>query len=210
MAPLARTRWKLLLVVAGIVQAIVTVIRYVGLFNPSLSALTLVPPWLFISIAFFFPFGIVFGFQMKTIHPQLVRFRWVLFACAAVFAIFAIIEQEYLYRNTSLPYGATFPSISTSLWSAFIILSFLGFENLKIPFTKFFNDIGNKTYGIYLTHPLILTIVSKMTYHLFPDLLAFYLVFLLILVPLAIGLPLLAMRVYTRLPIKKSYRYVFG
>jgi peptidoglycan/LPS O-acetylase OafA/YrhL len=70
--------------------------------------------------------------------------------------------------------------------------------------------LGGKSFGVYLIHAPALEITARLVYHLLPVLLAFQAGFLILLVALALGFPLLLMAAVNRSPASPVYKYIFG
>ena len=99
---LARTRYKLLLILTGLIQLISIGSRYdslLGLNTPVLQ------PFLFMNNAeffttriFSFSFGIVCGLHFSQFKQGLIRFRWALLGSTVMFFILGVVEWEFLLR----------------------------------------------------------------------------------------------------------------
>jgi peptidoglycan/LPS O-acetylase OafA/YrhL len=210
LVPWARNRPQLLLALMALLQLVTIGILYIRLINPDLLPFERFPNWLFTRMAIYFPFGIVFGFHLQSMKKWLAKVKWGLLIAFIVLAVLVLVEQGYLYQNTELLYGATFPSFSAMVYALVVILCYLAFEKVSIPFAKSLNRIGNKSYGIYLVHPIVLMVVARGTYHFIPNLLAYPVLFLFFLIICGIGVPLLLMEAMVKTPARKLFRYVFG
>jgi surface polysaccharide O-acyltransferase-like enzyme len=186
-------------------------LSYVRIYYPESPILPPPAPTCFFArYAVYFPLGIVFGFHLQRMKQWLVKVKWGLLSLAILFAFLTLVEQEYLYRNTALIYGATFPSLSSFFYTNFFILCYLAFANVEIPLSKWIYQIANKSYGIYLVHPLILALTAKSIYHIAPWMLKYQAIFQPLLIVVGIGMPLLLMKLVLKTPAKKTYRYLFG
>jgi peptidoglycan/LPS O-acetylase OafA/YrhL len=90
------------------------------------------------------------------------------------------------------------------------VLWWLAVVSPPLPIVNVLHWLGARTYGIYLAHFLVLWGVAKGVYHIAPGLLAHQELFQPLLIVTGIGLPVAAMFLFTRSPLRKTYRVVFG
>jgi len=74
----------------------------------------------------------------------------------------------------------------------------------------FLYHLGVNTLGIYLLHRTVLLVVPKIVYHVLPVILGIQVIYQLVLISLAIGVPLLLMAIIRRLSVRKFNRLLFG
>src|SRR5690606_21977918 len=149
-----------------------------------------IPRWIF-----FFALGITISLYGSQIRPAIFRFKWYILVSAAIFLTISIVEAEAFYR---LGLGTWHPTayidnVSFHLYSVFFLLSFLAISQTPIPSTKFIDHLGSKSYGIYLTHYLSMTLIAKIIYHLAPWVLNQAWLFQPILLAVGLGIPLAMM-----------------
>jgi peptidoglycan/LPS O-acetylase OafA/YrhL len=214
LVPIAKTRGRLLLYIALLVQLGTMGLRYTAVFGikaPGLSQMIhFTPDWSPPRWAFFFVFGIFCGFQFERLRPWLDRFKWRLLVAVVVLGLLAIIEPEVVYRTTGADWRFVPFPISTFLYSIALILCFLAFEKVPIPFSNIFSQLGARSYGIYLLHYKGMEFVARIIYHAVPWLLALELLYQPILLFFGLGVPLLFMWAIARSFARRYYRYLFG
>jgi peptidoglycan/LPS O-acetylase OafA/YrhL len=103
-----------------------------------------------------------------------------------------------------------FRSILNNVYALAIIGSFLAFDLPHIFTSKRIIKIGQRSYGIYLVHVLVLTYLSKILYHVAPWIFGFQFLYQSILIAAGIGVPMLLMEIMARSPARRYYKYVFG
>jgi membrane-bound acyltransferase YfiQ involved in biofilm formation len=214
LVPFAKKNWKSLLLIAALIELGARGLRYANTLDPSNSLvnqwIALTPTWLFYTRMFWFVLGMVLGFHLQTIKPMIIRIRWWLMVGLVVFFIVGVIEWEVILRLSGENWISPWDSIVDWLYSLFFILVYIVFDQLKIPYSKQIGNIGSKSYGIYLSHTLVLIISSKLVYHLVPAILAYQIIYQPLLISLGIAIPLMLMAVVDRSPFRKYYTYIFG
>lgn len=211
---LAKQNWKTLLLGAALIQLIPIIFRYLRLLlgpTPLLSTLIQwTPDQIFIRWAVYFPLGIVGGLYMDTFKTWLLKHR-ILLAVVLVGSYLAMFfETELIFFLTPDHWRPGPSSIFYVLYGLSFILTYLAFENWNIPFARAFTQIGAKSYGLYLTHFLVMTIAAKLVYHFLPWLLSQQFLFQLLMMALGLFVPLLFMVIIARSPLKRIYPYIFG
>lgn len=210
---IAKTKPRLLLLVAAVVQmssVFLLYLHFFGAVSTPPQMIFWIPGWAFIPWSFFFAIGVVSGFHSESLKQWLVRFKWWLFAAAIGTGFLSLFESEVIYRATGEDWrgGALF--ISTILFALLFVLCFLAFDKVSILFSNFFYQIGSRSYGIYLIHYLAMTFVARLVYHFVPSILAYQVLFVLVLIVAGMGIPMLFMRVVARSPARWVFRYLFG
>lgn len=212
--PLARARWKLTLLLAGLFQLIVLGLRYasiVGLDWPALQPFyVLTRSWLFTGFLFWFTFGIVFGFHAPTFKAAFVRVRWAALAGMVLMFLVGVLEWENLLRLSGQAWIAPEETLVDQVYAGLLLIVFLGFEQLSLPAFKTISQIGTKSFGVYLAHSLALTYTAKLIYHFAPALLGVQWVLQPILYAAGLGFPLLLMEIVARSPARRYYSLLFG
>lgn len=202
-----------LLAVTGILQFGILINDYVGIFihTPIINLiLNITPTWLFIRWAFFYVLGLVFSFQIETIKNYLSKNKFRILAITILLGILSVIEPELIFRTTGIEMRFSPATFSTNIYSVAFILLALAYplENLSI--SRFLCNLGNQSFGIYLLHMQLMTFISRLAYHFFPILLTNQVFYQPVLWFFGLGIPLLAMKLVSRSPIRKYYRYIFG
>ena len=101
-------------------------------------------------------------------------------------------------------------TIIDNLYAAMFLLSFLAFEQVRLPMADKMSYLGSKSYGIYLVHSPVIEYTARVIYHLIPVLLSFQLLFQSSLWVAGLGVPLLLMAIVNRSPFRRFYNYLFG
>jgi surface polysaccharide O-acyltransferase-like enzyme len=90
------------------------------------------------------------------------------------------------------------------------MLALLSVDKLKLPFTPQIMDVGAKAFGVYLIHEQVLELVGTLMFRFAPSLLGYQILYQPIMIFFALGVPLLLMRIVSRSPARKLYKYSFG
>ena len=205
---IGRRHGTALLVTVGLYQALLLALRYPAMFGveggmPGWLAIVK-PPVIFTSMsdwAIYFPLGLVLSMHDRALKARLVRMRWVAVgATAVVFGLgilnaFGIVSAPWARFVAPLPLMFLLPTINRA----------------SIPSLRLFEDLGKRSYGIYLAHFVVINLVvfiaSRRDIGLDGVPLIVFPSFLIV----ALGVSLLLMDVMARiLPARKIYRYVFG
>lgn len=200
-------RWGWLLLLAiGLYQLFLLYAVKPELFgaNPPGWTWWLTPPVLRNTMAdwaIYFPLGLIFSMHNAAIKPHLQRWKWI--SLAAVVALFAL--------GILNAFGAL-----TAPWARFVapvpLMFLLPIINRSaIPLVGRFEQVGRRSYGIYLVHFIVLDLVLFLARQLAPGLFAWPVVLYPLLFIAALFIPLLVMEWAAKRPsTRKVYRYVFG
>jgi probable poly-beta-1,6-N-acetyl-D-glucosamine export protein len=209
----ARRNWKLLLIVTGLVQLVVQGIQLailVGGSAPWVGTLQdITPKWLFTGRIFWFACGIVIGFYPEKFKEALYRMRWVLLSVSAVAIPLAMWEWEFYFRRADVWLGQR-ETLLDIFCTVTVIGCFFAFAAVRLPLTRFFENLGKDTYGVYLVHLFFITYTAKLIYRLLPPLLNDPILLLVILSAAGLVGSLALMRLVQRSPARKFYSYLFG
>lgn len=204
--PLARRYGALLLIATGLVQLALLNIREPGMFLFEFPAFTarLFPPVIGNSFAdwgIYFPMGLVFSLHARALKPYLLRWRWAFVAATVIIFVLGLLHVQGLV---------------TAPWARFLCPVPLLFvipvvERRAIPAVAQLEMVGKRSYGLYLTHLIVIDLLLVFMRFLFPTLLNYQLLLVPILFSAGVALPLLLMNVMSqRAQARKVYRYVFG
>ncbi|PKO13682.1 MAG: hypothetical protein CVU39_17795 [Chloroflexi bacterium HGW-Chloroflexi-10] len=196
----------LLLVIRGMQYLLILNIHFSGeIFIRAIS-----PSWMLFGGLFWFSLGIVVGFNLNAILAKLSRWRWV-FLCSAILLIPAgIWEWETLLANSGRGWFPTRETILDALYALMVLGVFLSFPLKQIAKSKWLNYLGSKSFGIYLSHTLVLTLTAKLIYNFAPQILGWQWLFQPILILLGLSIPILIMEITERTFLKRWYAYIFG
>lgn len=210
----ARQRWLPALILAGLMQLVVQLLYYPALFNVHVGVLQplvdVAPKWFFPVRIFWFTLGVVAGFHMKAFERFVRRIRWWAFALVLLLLPLGILEWELIQDFSGQPWLAHRETILDSLFGAAVIFGFLGFKQAAVPYTPQLNELGSKSFGIYLIHSPVMQYASRLLYHVAPWVLASQLLLQPFLIVLGLAVPLTMMAVVSRSPARPYYKYSFG
>lgn len=218
LVPLARSRPKQLLFVAGFIQAATFGLQYLKIFSAAVAELPLVS-WVglinyqaaFFSWTIYFTLGLVFGFHGERIKQRLAQWKWHLIGLMIVAATASMFEAEIIYWTTGHDNRYVPFTISSILYSLAIILDYVAFDQIRIPASGMIQQIGSKSYGVYLVHLPMIEYAARVIRQVAPWILAYQVtVFAPLMLALGLGGPLLLMALTRKSPARKYYHYVFG
>ncbi len=200
-----KTRPRATVGVALALQAGVGLVVYSGVLGTSRALWYLALPWVG-----FFVLGMAASLQLDALKGLLARQRPLVFAAALSLGVLAIVEADIGYRLTgNTSWRDTAFTWIGSLYSLAVIAAVLAGEG-RLPFARAAQYLSTRTYGIYLTHALVLTVLGSLFAQAVPGLLAQGWWVWLPLAAAALGLPLLVMHLVARLRRPRLYRTVFG
>jgi peptidoglycan/LPS O-acetylase OafA/YrhL len=151
--------------------------------------------------AIYFPMGLVFSMHNSTLKPHLQRWKWV--SLTAVILLF-LLGMLNVFGVVAAP------------WARFIVPVPLMFllpiiNRNRIPAVSRFEQVGRRSYGVYLMHFILLDWALYFINELLPGLFVYPLIVYPLLFVVALFVPLLIMEAVARRPsTRKVYRYVFG
>jgi len=212
--PWMRSHWKPVLLSAGLIQCGALASRYPTIlgwdFAPAAWIGGATPGFLFPQTVFWFFFGVYVGFHLEEFKTWLGRWKRVFLPLTAILAVLALFEWEVLFRLSGrewLPPGVT---LLDSLYAGCFILTFVAYENARVPARRRLGDLGVASFGIYLMHAPVLELVSRTAYHFMPRLLAHQILFQPALIIAGLGIPMLLMYMVNRSPARPYYKFIFG
>lgn len=215
---LAKTHLRLLLLLAALAHLAGLIAVYLGLFvEVPRIAYVIFAEILFPRDLIYFVFGIVTGFHLPALKQWLARVKWGLVAMVIISAILTLIEAEVFYRikgggndYTNHILGG-YLTVPMTMYILSFILCFLAFEETPLPFSKLLNQLGSRSYGLFLLHPIVMEIVPRLIYHLAPWLLGYEILYQPVLIITGVGIPFIFMLFLANRPqTRVAYRYLFG
>lgn len=150
--------------------------------------------------AIFFPLGLVYGLHTKRMLPWIKRNAWWLLIATVLLLFVAMLNA---YKFVAFPLARHLSTLTFSL-------ALPAFTRERIPLVRAFEKLGKRSYGLYLTHlivldTMVLFLISMAPWVIRLPWLLFPLLFVLgLLVPMAI------MELVARGPTRRVYRYIFG
>lgn len=215
----ARFNARSLLWVSAILQVVGIGLFYLRVywpgFPPALQPWIDVGPLQYLRFAFAFPLGMFAGMFPQRVKEPLAKLKRPLPWLVLVFFGLSAIESGFAYH-----YGAQNPAVwsiggdqtrlSAALFSLAFVACFIVYENIKLPLNNQLIKMGTRSYGLYLSHYVILGILGKVLQRILPDALQQgWLIFPTLFILTAV-LAMLLMEIVARSPFKRIYRYIFG
>jgi hypothetical protein len=214
MAPLAKNKWGWLLGFLMLIQIIAITrgyLRLLGFQNSITDLLGVVFSNQVAEFILFYGLGMISGFRLPELKEGLFKFRWLLLAGTIIFAVLAVVEAEWVFRQFDNEiWRSSTLSFPTFLFSISFILCFLSFDHISLPFSNFFYSLGASTLAIYLIHKSILLVLPKIVYHAAPFVLGQQWLYQPLLIGISVVIPLIMMNLTRRTPLSKYYRLLYG
>ena len=132
--------------------------------------------------------------------PRLLKSRSLL---AFLTILFFVLGGLHFQKVIVLPVAA-----SLSAFTFVLLLPVL--DRGSIPMVKRLEEIGKRSYGLYLTHLIVLDLVLLGIGFIWPSLFNYQVLLLLPLFLIALTVPLSLMRALSRSRAKVIYRYLLG
>jgi len=147
-----------------------------------------------------FPIGIVISLNMQKVRPWLLKLKWVFFSLAVISFLIALLDAREILNL----------QITRFIGPILFLLVIPVIQRNSIPGVHRFEEVGKRSYGIYLTHLIILDTFFLLISKVFPVALKFSLIITPIALFLGLLIPITAMNFVSRSPFRKYYRYLFG
>lgn len=191
---------------AAIVQGVMIGTSYFVEGRVGMGLWHLFPTWIL-----FFAGGTVAGFNADILRLWLAKHRRSLLLAAVLFGAVAVLEADLIYRGLGYSDWRDRPfTLPTSLYGAAFILAFLAYDTVSLPFPAFFNYLSSRTYGIYLIHSTLLSLLFIAAGPVLSLLSLYPLLTQPVLIALALGVPLGLMWLVLQTPARRLYRHLFG
>lgn len=210
----ARRRSTSMFVTFLLLQLAIYAKNYAALVFPEstlvASIAQLIPKWLFVSYLFWFSAGILASTHVRLIERWATSFRHV--AGYVVIGLFlsGYLEWELLGRWTGQIWMPHYETLIDGLYSVAVILAVLGWVSAPRGLTRWLNLLGERSYGIYLIHPIVMEYAARGVYRLAPGLLNQGWFFEALLISLGLGIPLLTIGFVRRSRARIAYPLLFG
>ena len=147
-----------------------------------------------------FPLGIVFGLNNTKIRPWLMKSKWVFLSLTLVFYALGIGNA---FKTVDFPFAQFIAPI------LFLFVIPVISRN-SIPAVRQLEEVGKRSYGVYLTHLVILDTIYSLISKLIPVTLRYYVILIPLILLIGLFIPLGIMRYFSKSPLRKHYRYIFG
>lgn len=215
------TRWarknpKSLIAVAAGLQGLSIAALYARIylpsFPPALASWVDLGPMQYLRFGVYFPLGLVFGMFPALVKQPLVKVKaWLPWLVLGFFGL-SVAETMLAYHlgGRYWPIGGDQTKLTSALMSLAIIACFIAFDQISVPFRKFVIKLGTNSYGLYLSHYVILGVLAKLFERFLPWVALQGWLFFPLLFILTVALAVLLMEATAKLPTKRFYRYIFG
>ena len=213
--PLAKSRWKLLIGIVGVIEVVRYGVRYLDVLGADIPGLnlmiTMTPKWLIPTLFFWFTFGVIAGCHRQPLAQWLGRMKWWLLATMIGLVGLMMLEYVVITLLTAQPWlGPYFGGMSRVVYPLIFILSFLAFDKLTLPFSKNLSQLGTKSLGIYLAHGPVMYVAAVVMYRQLPWVLEHQILYQGVLIVVGLGIPLVLMAAISNSRARGAYRYIFG
>lgn len=210
----ARRRPFRLLVVFSVLQLAIYTKNYAALVWPDSqfvgSVVQVMPKWLFVSYLFWFSAGILASMHIHLLERWAEIFRRVAGYVVAGLFLMGYLEWELLGRWTGQLWMPHYETLVDCLYSAAVILAVLGWVSAPRGLANWLNALGERSYGIYLIHPIVMEYTARGIYRLVPEMLSKGWFVESMLITLGLGVPVLMISVVRRSRARVAYPFLFG
>ncbi len=148
----------------------------------------------------YFPLGVIYSLKARNVNPILVRLKWVFASLTVVFFGISILDVA---KVVSFPLAAFLAPVMFMLFLPSIRRDF-------IPLVRQLEQVGKKSYGLYLTNLTTLFLMLVVVKAFVPAVLHYQVLILPFLFALTLIIPLALMSNLERMPVRRAYPYVFG
>jgi len=214
LVPLARTRPAATLGISIALALAVTLLRYPLVLQPGERfmprLLQLASNWNLPKYAPWFIGGIVAESNLERFRSVLQRYHRLIVGGAVVLGVLGLVESEALRVASGRDWVPADVSLLSAGFALLLMLSLLAVDIPESILTERLRMLGTAAFGIYLMHVPVLEVTARGLYHLAPGLLGATVLLYLILVIAGVGLPVAAMALVRRTPMRVAYSYLFG
>jgi peptidoglycan/LPS O-acetylase OafA/YrhL len=195
----------LLLILIGLYQLVLINLLnpgYLGFELPEMARFLAVPvlrttlaDW-----AIYFPLGLVLGMRARQWIPRSQRLMWMFAGLTLLLFVLGLLNAFAIF---------SFP-LARFLCPLPLVLLLPGIKRDSIPLVRPLERVGRRSYGIYLTHLIILNLVLFALNPLIPGIFTLPILVSLLFFLIGVGVPLLIMESVAKGPAKQFYRSIFG
>jgi peptidoglycan/LPS O-acetylase OafA/YrhL len=166
--------------------------------------------WFFPGLLFWFTLGIAAGGHMAAFKGWVERLARPALLLAPFLVLASMLEWETLQRASGVIGMGQFPTFGDALYAAAVLIAFLGGSAWPRQIERRLQELGVRSFGIYLVHGLGLILMAKAVYHLAPQWLPHQWLFQPLLFAAGLALPLALMWLVDRSPLRRFYKVLFG
>ncbi|MCC6456186.1 MAG: acyltransferase [Caldilineaceae bacterium] len=205
LAAVAKRYGLALIVLIALYQLFLIIVEYPGTLNVTLpgGSQILSLPILGKTLALwgiYFPLGLVYALNLKRIQPWLQRIWPLLVALTIIFYGLDVLHTAGIVR---LP-------MAVHLYPLTFVMLVPLIKRNWIPQVTQVEYLGKRSYGLYLTHLLVIDLALTAIRDLLPGLTSFPLLIAAPVFIMALAIPLLMMNLLSATPTRVAHPYVFG
>ncbi len=211
----AKTHTRTLLIGAAVLQLLAMSLFYARVYLPGfpgvLKSWVDLGPLQYLRFVFYFPFGIVCGMFPQLVRSPLSRFKTFMPWLTLFLFGLSVVETAVAYNigGSAWPMGGDQTKLTLALFSIALILCFMVFDRITVPFNRLITRLGSRSYGLYLSHYPILGITARVLKAIVPGAASQWWLFLPLFI-LTVAFSRGLMEGVARLPTRRFYRYLFG
>jgi len=171
----ARRNIRILMLSVGLLQAAGVALFYVQVHTPLLNGL--IPDWVdliplqYLRFAIYFPFGLAVGMKPSAFAP-LLRWRRALPWLTLLAFGLSNLEGLLVYRSRggAWPHADSHVKATSLLFSLGVLFCFMVYEHIPTPqrMSKSIRSLSANTYGIYLSHYVVVGLLDRAAAPLLP------------------------------------------
>jgi len=147
-----------------------------------------------------FPIGIVFSLNMQNLRPWLLKLKWVFFSLAIGSFLVALLDAQKII---------TAP-LARFIGPILFLLVIPVIQRNSIPGVRRFEEVGKRSYGVYLTHLIVLDTIYLIILKLLPSAFQYPIILTPIILLFGLIFPITIMNYLSKSTLRKYYRYMFG
>ena len=150
--------------------------------------------------AIYFPLGLIYGMHAKAMLPWLKRWNRLLLIVTIIVFFIGMLDTIKVI---------TFP-LARSICQTIFVIALPAISRDRIPLFRQFENLGKRSYGLYLTHLIIIDLSLLLLGMILKGVIGLHIVLFPLLFVLGLFIPLGIMNLVARGRVKRAYRYVFG
>jgi len=210
---MAQKNWRILLLGSALIQMTNSIVWYLPRLGipvgSTIEGFSRISMFFFWAWAIYFPLGVVCGLNLNKIKPWLDKNRIVMTVLVIMAACLMVLEMETLGRFPEMLDPSQF-SLTVIIYAVACIFFLLSVGERYLPYQRQLVDIGLKSLGIYLAHPLILLTVFRIVKYTVPALVYIPYLYLPLLFICGFGLPYWLGVFLSKKSNKVYYHLLFG
>lgn len=170
----------------------------------------LLPKWLFIVNLFWFCLGIIVGFNLARVSEFCSKHLRSFVVVSVGLVVAGVVGWELLLAVVGVSFLPHWETLIDGVYSLCVMALVMALPAHRWVLPDQVASIGVKSFGIYLMHAPLMEYTSRLIYHFAPWILGKEILYQPILILTGLGVPLVAMAVVRRSPVRRLYPYLFG